>query len=104
MATSGAQAAPGTAYVAFDVLRLDPTKAIAVTFALKPASGAAVATSTVTLTAAQIAAAQTAAQASGVPYLYATWKMGAGIAKATYSLVTTVNGTALSSTPAFTIN
>ncbi len=107
-ADAGAAADPGNAYVGFDAVKA-PSADIDVTFELRNAATPTTAatgayTADVTITAAEVDAAATAAGASGNPYLYATWDISAGLTPDDYILVVTVNGVELGRKPLFTIN
>lgn len=97
--TIGEAADPGTAYVGLDVLRLGDAD-VTVDFALMDGA-TEIDSSSVTIT--DIPAKKTAAQASGVPYVYATWDIPAGEPEGTYTLVASVNGEEIERQPAFTI-
>jgi len=107
-ASIGEAAGPGTAYVAFDAVKA-PSADIGVTFELRnaatpttPATGDYT-SGLVTILAADVDTARTAAETSGNPYLYLGWDIPAGLEEGDYILVVTVNGVELSRKPAFEI-
>lgn len=104
---AGLAADPGDAYVGIDAVRAAAAD-ITVTFELRdadtpttPATGAY--TSTVVVTAAQVAGAKAAAAATGNPYLNVSWDIPAGLAADDYLLVVTIDGNEVARKPAFTI-